>query len=99
MNFFLNDSMEHPSVAVVILNWNGKSFLQQFLPSVLQSTYPNLKFYVADNASTDGSVKFLKEQYAEVEVILLSENFDLPKGTILLCNRLKLSILSCLIPM
>lgn len=89
MNFFLNDSMEHPSVAIVILNWNGKSFLQQFLPSVLQSTYPNLKFYVADNASTDGSVKFLKEQYAEVEVILLSENFGFAKGYNLALQQIK----------
>ena len=49
-----------PKVAVVILNWNGKKYLQRFLPSVLSSVWPNLEIIVGDNASTDGSVEFLK---------------------------------------
>jgi len=42
---------------VVILNWNGKKYLEQFLPALLLSTYPGVQFVVADNGSTDGSVE------------------------------------------
>ena len=73
-------ALPEPSVAIVILNWNGKHHLQQFLPSVLQTTYPNYKVVVADNASTDDSVTFLKEHFRQVELLLLSENFGFAKG-------------------
>jgi GT2 family glycosyltransferase len=63
-----------PSVAVVILNWNGRSFLEQFLPSVCRSTYRNLELYVADNASTDDSVAFVRTHYPQIRIILNNEN-------------------------
>ena len=69
-----------PSVAVVILNWNGQQYLQQFLPSVLQSTYPNLEIIVADNASTDQSIQVLESSFPEVKLIKLKENFGFAKG-------------------
>jgi len=47
--------------AVVILNWNGKSFLEKFLPSVLQHSKEYADVIVADNASTDNSVEFLRK--------------------------------------
>lgn len=72
--------MRHPSVAIVILNWNGKSFLQQFLPSVLATTWPNYRVVVADNASTDDSVNFLRQNFPSVEIIVLSKNFGFAKG-------------------
>jgi GT2 family glycosyltransferase len=72
--------MQKPSVAIVILNWNGRKFLQQFLPSVLASYYVNYRVLVADNASTDDSVVFLRSNYPEVEIILLTQNFGFAKG-------------------
>ncbi|MBI5914037.1 MAG: bifunctional riboflavin kinase/FAD synthetase [Bacteroidetes bacterium] len=69
-----------PSVAVVILNYNGRNFLEEHLPSVLQTTYPNFRVYVADNASKDGSVDFLRKNYPEVTIIQLSQNFGFAKG-------------------
>lgn len=69
-----------PSVAIVILNWNGKHFLEKFLPSVVKTTYGNLKIIVADNASTDDSVDFLKKAFPQVERIVLSQNFGFAKG-------------------
>jgi len=73
--------MNKPKVAVVILNWNGLKFLQQFLPSVLQSTWPNLEIVVGDNGSTDGSVEFLKGRYAnEVTVIQNDQNYGYTGG-------------------
>lgn len=58
-----------PSVAVVILNWNGKDFLEKFLPSVCSSTYGNLQLYMADNASTDDSVAFTQKHFPQVKII------------------------------
>jgi hypothetical protein len=69
----------YPSVAIVILNYNGKNFLQKFLPAVLASAYPNKRVIVADNASTDDSVTILK-QFTAVEVILLDKNYGFAGG-------------------
>lgn len=72
--------MSQPSVAIVILNWNGKHYLQQFLPFVLASTYSNLRVIVADNASADDSLHFLQEEFPAVERIVLQKNFGFAKG-------------------
>ena len=69
-----------PKVAVVILNWNGKVFLEKFLPSVLASTYDNFKIIVADNASTDDSISFLKANFPSVEIIVNKVNGGFAKG-------------------
>jgi GT2 family glycosyltransferase len=69
-----------PSVAVVILNWNGKGFLETFLPSVCRSTYGNLQIYVADNASTDDSVAFVKAHFPQVQLIQNTENSGFAGG-------------------
>jgi len=82
--------MNKPKVAVVILNWNGLKFLQQFLPSVLQSTWPNLQLVVGDNGSTDGSVEFLKSRYAtEITVIQNDENYGYTGGYNRVVNQVK----------
>jgi GT2 family glycosyltransferase len=72
--------LSQPSVAIVILNWNGKNYLRQFLPSVLATSYANYRVVVADNASTDDSVNFLREMFPAVEIIELPENFGFAKG-------------------
>jgi len=69
-----------PSVAVVILNWNGKSFLEKFLPLVLKSTYSNFNVIVADNASDDDSVDFLKANYPAIKILLSNINEGFAKG-------------------
>lgn len=60
-------------IAVVILNWNGKELLSQFLPSVIKYS-KEAKIYVADNASTDDSVSFVKQEFPEVEIIQNRQN-------------------------
>ena len=64
------------SVAIVILNYNGASFLERFLPSVLQSIdgFSSATVYVADNASTDSSVALLRRQFPTVSVLKLPTN-------------------------
>jgi GT2 family glycosyltransferase len=66
--------------AVVILNWNGKSFLEKFLPSVLKHSRGYADVIVADNASSDGSVGFLRTAFPEVEIIQNSANGGFAKG-------------------
>lgn len=69
-----------PLVAIVILNWNGRHYLQQFLPTVLATQYHPFKVVVADNASTDDSVSFLERHFPEVEILQLEKNFGFAKG-------------------
>jgi GT2 family glycosyltransferase len=72
--------MSQPSVAIVILNWNGKNFLQQFLPSVLATNYSNKRIIVADNASTDDSVFYLQSNYPQVEILINNYNAGFAQG-------------------
>jgi GT2 family glycosyltransferase len=69
-----------PKVAVVILNWNGIKYLRQFLPSVLSSSWPNLDIIVGDNASTDGSVEFIAQEYPSVRIIRNNKNYGFTGG-------------------
>ena len=68
--FYKNYFLLLPSIAIVILNYNGKDFLKQFLPSVISSTYTNKKIIIADNASSDDSIQWLLENYPEIEIII-----------------------------
>ena len=54
--------MQSNKIAVVILNWNGKSFLEKFLPIVVKYSHDS-QIIVADNQSTDDSVSFLKTHF------------------------------------
>ncbi len=68
-------------LSVVILNWNGKHWLEKFLPSVLQhSKGTDIEVVVADNASSDGSVAFLTDKFPQVRQILLTNNFGFAEG-------------------
>lgn len=69
-----------PKVAIVILNWNGRDYLEKFLPSVLASTWPNCEVVIVDNASTDHSPDFIKEKFPAVTLIRLPQNFGYAKG-------------------
>ncbi|AWI26195.1 glycosyltransferase family 2 protein [Flavobacterium pallidum] len=66
-------------IAVVILNWNGKSLLEKFLPSVVRYS-PEAVIYVADNASADTSVEFVKTAYPSIKIIRNKGNFGFAKG-------------------
>ena len=72
--------MSAPKVSIVILNWNGRNFLQQFLPSVLATTYENKEVVVIDNASTDESVPYLKQHWPAVCIVQNNENYGFAQG-------------------
>lgn len=69
-----------PKVAIVILNWNGKNFLEKFLTSVLATSYENFEVVVSDNGSSDGSVDFIKQNFPQVKLILFDKNNGFAKG-------------------
>ncbi len=69
-----------PKVSIVILNWNGQKYLEQFLPSVLASDYSNFEIVVADNGSSDDSVSFLESKFPSIRIIKLKENYGFAKG-------------------
>lgn len=78
-----------PSVAVVILNYNGWHYLEKYLPNVLQTDYDNLRIIVADNGSTDGSLARLKQYFPKVETINLEQNHGFAEGYNLALARVK----------
>lgn len=61
------------NIAIVILNWNGKAWLEKFLPSVIthSGSHP---IYVADNGSTDDSVAWLTANHSAVKIITMATN-------------------------
>ena len=66
-------------IAVVVLNWNGKSWLEKFLPTLVNNS-KEATVFVADNASTDGSASFVKDNFPTVKVIVNAKNGGYAKG-------------------
>lgn len=66
-------------IAVAILNYNGLNLLKQFLPQVIFNS-PKSKFYVIDNGSSDGSVRWIKTNFQIVEIITLHKNIGYAGG-------------------
>ncbi len=64
----------------MILNWNGRNYLEKFLPSVLATVYENIEFIVSDNGSTDDSVSFLQNNFPQITLIRLDKNYGFAKG-------------------
>ncbi len=68
-------------VAVVILNYNGKKFLEEFLPNVIANCDPALaEVVVADNASTDDSVDYMKTHFPDIRLIENGSNGGFATG-------------------
>ena len=67
--------------AVVILNWNGKKFLEQFLPILIKNTSdPDTEIIIADNDSKDDSIDFLNKNYPTLRQIILDKNYGYTGG-------------------
>jgi GT2 family glycosyltransferase len=78
--FRLLDDMVEPRVSVIILNWNRKDYLKKCLPTVLTQDYGNFSVILVDNASTDGSVDFVRQTFPAVEIISLDRNYEFAKA-------------------
>lgn len=66
-------------VAIVILNFNGRKLLTEFLPSVVVNA-DHATIYVIDNGSTDDSISLLEKEFPQIELILLDKNYGFCGG-------------------
>lgn len=77
----MEDQARMKQVAVVILNWNGKKLLEEFLPSVIAHTPADrADVIVADNGSTDDSIPMLEKEFPSVRIIPLDKNYGFSEG-------------------
>jgi GT2 family glycosyltransferase len=77
-------------VAIVILNWNGKKFLETFLKTVIQhSRNAENKIFVVDNNSTDDSVNYIQQNFPEVETIQFDKNYGFAEGYALSLSKIE----------
>jgi GT2 family glycosyltransferase len=70
-------------VTVIVLNWNGKRFLEQCISSLLNQSYSSYEVLLVDNASVDGSIEYVKDLFGnptKLRILALRENFGFSKG-------------------
>lgn len=75
--------LAEPLVSVIVLNWNGKHFLNKCLHSLLSQDYPNYEVLLVDNDSTDNSVELANKEFGKngkLRIIALKENYGFSKG-------------------
>lgn len=72
--------LNRPLVSVIVLNWNGKRFLEDCLISLEKQSYSNFEVIFVDNGSTDSSVDFIKKKFPWVKLIENKENLGFAAG-------------------
>ena len=77
-------SVTWPSLSVIVLNYNGKRHLAECFESLLKTNYPESQreLILVDNASTDGSIAFMQQQFPTVRVVANVENLEFAEGTV-----------------
>jgi len=81
-NFF-NRTIQAPEKSlsnILILNYNGESYLETYLPSISYSSTNNFDLTVIDNNSTDASIEFVEQWYPEIKLIRLQNNYGFAEG-------------------
>ena len=79
-------------LAIVILNWNGRHFLEQYLPLLVERSPQWAQVVIADNASTDDSVAWAKAHFLQVQLLINDKNYGMPKVITKHCSKLMLNI-------
>ncbi len=73
-------NLEFPTVSVIVLNYNGREFLEDCFRSLSNLDYPSYEVIMVDNASTDGSVRYVQERFPWVRVVGLASNYGFSRG-------------------
>lgn len=81
--------IDNPRVAIVVLNYNGEKLLPNFLPSVFNTNYANLRIVLGDNASTDSSVEWVRKNMPQIEIIENDKNYGFAEGYNKILERVK----------
>lgn len=72
--------MKNPLVSVIVVNWNGKEYLDKCLPSLKSQSFSDIEIIVVDNGSVDGSVEFIEKNYPGIRVIKNIKNYGFATG-------------------
>ncbi|MDZ7821130.1 MAG: glycosyltransferase [Candidatus Marinimicrobia bacterium] len=67
-------------MAVVLLSYNSRSYLERFLPFVLKTACPGHRLVIVDNASTDDTLQFLAKHYPQIDVLHIGKNRGFTNG-------------------
>ncbi|SHJ17587.1 glycosyltransferase family 2 protein [Parasporobacterium paucivorans] len=67
--------MTQPKVTVIIPNYNGLKFLKPCMESLVKQNYPDYEILIMDNASTDGSIEYIREKFPRVNLVCLDKNY------------------------
>jgi len=68
---------EYPLIGIVIVTWNNANDIRECLMSLQEQDYPNLKVLIIDNASTDGTLRIVQEEFPKAEIIAREKNYFL----------------------
>jgi hypothetical protein len=77
----MSDESVRPSISVIIVNYNGKKFLSNCLNSIFRQTYFPFEVIMVDNASHDGSVEYVQQNFPDVKMLIQSTNLGFAGGT------------------
>jgi GT2 family glycosyltransferase len=75
----MTENLNVPLVSIIIINYNGKSYLEKCLESIKKIKYDNLEIIVVDNNSTDGTMEFLVQNYPSIITLKLDKNYGFAK--------------------
>ncbi len=67
-------------ISVVVLNWNGREYLEECLSSLLAQSYDDYEIIVVDNGSADGSVEYIKDNFPTIRLKALTTNLGFDGG-------------------
>ena len=67
-------------VSIIIVNWNAKVYLKRCIESLLSQTFTDYKIILVDNASSDDSVNFVKDNFPQVKIIKNKKNVGFAEG-------------------
>ena len=76
-------------IVIVILNWNGQKMMSEYLKNVEMYSRDEADIVVADNASTDDSLAYLRRAHPEVEIIEFDKNWGFAEGYNKALSRLR----------
>ena len=69
-----------PLVSIIIVNWNAKAYLKGCIESILSQTFTDYEIILVDNASSDDSVTFVKDNFPQIKIISNNENMGFAQG-------------------
>ncbi len=69
-----------PSVSIIVLNWNGKKYLETCLSSLIRQSCKSREIILVDNGSSDGSIEFVKKRFPGVEILRHAKNLGFAEG-------------------